>query len=348
MKSIRLLTSLLVLMMLAACGAQQESDEKVDRGYLDSAYVSGTYRKAMDSLQANEALPQKDLKTLQRFMRDHRDSIFGHPTYGEILANAKSYKEMLSSGIGLTVQSMSVRKVQKANEVRFVLGFENLLGQPIQRFSGDVLWKNEEGEPLCKSPAFTIVGPLEQGGKVQDLKLEYAYDRPMGNEMNDPRKAAFRDTLVMMEKLAKLKNLSLFEFRLSDAVLGNGLSLEQYYMRSPKDQQALPQQEKPKKVMQVVDWAKKNEQWINWLRRTDAKYKLSVMPVLTEKSEYGHGPFLIFDRCAKVKAFFNVQKIIPGSHLKIMIPRMRGRRLVLNERVEFWNWPMEIRIFERL
>lgn len=347
MKNIQILFSLLALLLLASCGGPQEVADNSHRGYLDSAYVSSTYRKAMDSLQVNNGLAQEDLKTLQRFMRDHRDSIYGHPTYGEILANSKALKEMHRSGIKLNVTSLSVRKVQKSNEIRFVLAFENLIGQRIQRFSGDILWKNEKGEPLCKSPSFTVLGPMEQGGKVADLKLEYAYDKPMGNEMNDPRKAAFRDTLVMMEQIAKLEDLSLFEFRLADAVLGNGLSLEQYYMRSVKDQQALPQQEVPKKIIQVVDWAKQNGKWIEWLRRTDAKYKLSIMPVLTEKSEYGHGPYLIFDRCEKVKAFFNVQKIIPGSHIKTMVTRMGGRRLVLNERVEFWNWPMEIRIFER-
>lgn len=347
MKRIHLIASLLFLVVISAC-SKEANESKTERGYLDSAYFSKTYRISMDSLQAQKALEESDLKVLQRFMRDFRDSIYGHPTYSELLANAKTLLEKEKTGLSMTVTEMSVRKVQKMDEIRFVLSFENTLGLDLSRFSGDIIWKGENGEKVCTSPAFTIMGPLKANEKIEGMRLEYAFDKPTGNQLNDPRQSAFRDTLLLMEKIGKTNDLSKFEFRLADVVLSNGLSLKQYYCRSPKDQEVLPEAENEKgKVIQMVDWAKKNELWIQKLQRTDAEYKLSIMPILTDKTEFGHGKFFVFDRCEKVKAFFNIQKQIPGSHIRTMMPRMAGRAMVLNERVEFWNWPMEIRIFAR-
>lgn len=339
-----------VLTLIVACGNnKEEASGQEARGWLDSAYFSKTYRQAMDSLQQQEpAIEASDLSSLQSFMRDYRDSIQGHPTYGQLLDNAKSLKTIKKSGIGMTVESMNIRKEQKMVEIRFVLKFENKSNLTLDRFSGSLVWLNANKEPICKSPAFTVMGPFKAGDKSESLKLEYAYSKPTGNEMNDPKNAAFRDTLAMMDASYKLKDLSLFDFQFADAQLPGDWALNSYFFRAPEAQQQIAQAQSATKPIQILDWSRQNEVWIQRLQSKDAQYKLAVMPVLTDKTEMGHGKFFIIDRCEKVKAFFTDQKRIPGSHIKCMWPRIPGMRMVFNQRMEYWNWPMEIRIFERL
>jgi hypothetical protein len=281
-------------------------------------------------------------------MRDFRDSVQGHPTYGQLLENAKALKAIKKDGIGMTVKSLNMHKEQKMVEIRFVLSFENKSNLKLDRFSGTLVWKNAQGESIVKSPSFTVVGPFAPGEKSGELRLEYAYSKPTGNEMNDPKNAAFRDTLAMMEANYKLKDLSLFEFQFADAQLPGDWALNSYFFRDAAAQAEIAKATSSDKTIQILDWSRQNDLWIQRLQQKDAEYKLAVMPVLTDKTEMGHGKFFIIDRCEKVKAFFTDQKRIPGSHIKCMWPRIAGMRMVLNKRMEYWNWPMEIRIFERL
>jgi hypothetical protein len=176
-----LIIGLMALIALGCNNSPKTTEETTAGGYLDSAYVSERYRFAMDSIQARSGLPDADVKILQRFMRTYRDSVQGHPTYRELLADAKGLNAMRTDAIGLKVESMNLHTVQKLIEARLVLTFENKLDQGLHGFTANVWWLDEKGKHVMATPEFAVAG------KKSGLRLEYTLYKPTGNELSDPR-----------------------------------------------------------------------------------------------------------------------------------------------------------------
>jgi hypothetical protein len=345
MKRFPITLAILVTCLLAACGGGGEkAASETAGGYLDSAYVSKTYRAAMDSIKNSSGIAEADFKQLQGFMRDYRDSIPGHPTYRSLLESAKGIDEM-KAGIALSVENVSLHHDQKLVELRLVLAFQNKLDMAINKFRGDLAWLDDKGGLVSRTPAFSVVGPIPGGGSLSKLRLEYTLYKPTGNELNDPRNQAKRDTLERIEEVMKRKDLSAFKFRLMDMRLANGLRPSQYWLMPLLDRQKLPEVQiaPPSKWTGLMDWAKKNETLIEQLKPSNSPYSIMLSPVLTDKVEASHGPYLILDRVEKVRAFLTGQKGVSNANVN---EATAGKRLVSEELIDFWNWPMELRVYE--
>ena len=72
-------------------------------------------------------------------------------------------------------------------------------------------------------------------------------------------------------------------------------------------------------------------------------YFVEVTPVLTDRGEASHGNYLLYDRIRKIRKVLIVQGKVPSR----FIHGSRSKdKLRLMEIVDFWNWPMEVRIYE--
>lgn len=334
-------------MVLAAACTEKAEEKAVALGdYLDSAYVSKGYRAAMDSIHESSGISDADFKQLQGYMREFRDSIHGHPTYRDLLDRAKGLHEMRAGGVVASVKSMSLHHVQKLIEVRLVMTFTNQMSMPLAGFRGEISWLDSTGKNVAAAPGFSVIGPILPGDSIDDLRLEYAIYKPTGNELNDPRNQAARDTLEAIEKIAKRKDLKAFGFKVLDVRLGNGLTPGQYWLHNKEERAELdknPLVEAPKK-MPLLKWVDVQEPLITQLESHSSEYSLMISPVITERVEAGNGPRLIQDRTQKVFDFFNGQKRIPRSNIN---KGTAGKKLVLAEYIDYWNWPMEVRIYRQ-
>lgn len=327
-----------------ACGEEKAADSGPQLGgYLDSAYHSKGYRVAMDSIREGSGIAKEDFKALQNFMRQFRDSIQGHPTYRELLDRAQGLEAMRKGGVEMRVKSMSLRHVQKLVEVRIVMAFQNVTDKPLGGFRAEVEWLGADGKVAAVTPSFSVIGPLPPKDSLTDLRMEYALYKPTGNELNDPRNQARRDTLEAIEEIAKTKNLASFRLRVLDTHLGNGLTPGQYWMRDKAEREKLDAQPAVKpEMVNLLKWADTHEDLVNGLSNHGSDLTLMVSPVITERVEASHGKNLILDRIQKVKDFFHVQK---GVNYSKMVSDVGGKRLVRSDYVDYWNWPMEIRVY---
>lgn len=343
MKPLYFLYLLPVIVLVIGCGAGEQAATTQGGGYLDSTYVSKTYRAAMDSIHNSSGISEEDFKELQGFMRDYREEIKGTPTYRSLLESAKGIASM-ENGIGLQVESLNLHTVQKNVEVRFVLSFENKLSKAIGKFRANIGWLDAEGKHVATTPSFSVVGPIPAGQSISHLRLEYPMYKATGNELNDPKLQALRDTLEVIEEVYKHKDLKAFTLRIQDLQMANGLNPAKYWMMTESERaqlQDLPAV-KTSDRMPLLKWADKNETWIDKLKATNSPYSLLLSPVITERVEVSNGKNLILDRVAKVFAFFNEQKQIPRANINAAT---KGKTLELEEIIDFWNWPMEIRIY---
>lgn len=346
MKRIVFCSLLALLCLLWSCeGSIKQTDGAAVGGYLDSAYVSKTYRASMDSIQASSGITEGEFKQLQGFMRDYRERIQGHPTYRELLASATGLDAM-RSGIVLKVESFSLHTDQKIVEVRIVLGIENKMDLALGKLRANVAWLDEGGKVVTHTPSFTVEGPIAAGGTVANLRLEYPLYKPTGNELNDPKLQAARDTLELVEQIAKRKDLSAFKLCLHDFQLANGLSPAAYWLMPVEERSKHPDLPavKPSDRMPLLKWAEKNKATLEKLVVHDSPYNLMLSPVITERVEASHGKNLILDRVGKVHAYFTTNQHIPASNIN---DGTVGRKVVLEEIIDFWNWPMEIRVYEQ-
>ena len=166
MNRIVIFSVLVLVSILWSCdGANKQDDAPGVGGYLDSAYVSKTYRATMDSIHASSGISEDEFKQLQGFMRDYRERIQGHPTYRQLLASATGLHAM-QSGIGLQVESFSLHTDQKIVEVRLVLGIENKMDLALGKLRANVAWLDEEGKIVSHTPSFSVVGPIPAGGRL--------------------------------------------------------------------------------------------------------------------------------------------------------------------------------------
>jgi hypothetical protein len=228
--------------------------------------------------------------------------------------------------------------------VRFVLRFENKLAKAIGKFRANIAWLNEKGESVAKTPSFTVVGPIAAGESIAGLRLEYAMYKATGNELNDPKLQALRDTLEVIEEIYKHKDLKAFRIQVLDLELANGINPAAYWLMPVAEREQL--QDKPAVKTSdrtpLLKWADQNEAWIEKLKGYNSPYSLLLSPVLTERVEVSHGKNLILDRVGKVFAFFNGQKQIPRGNIH---DATKGRKLEVSEIIDFWDWPIEVRIY---
>ncbi|MFN8393806.1 MAG: hypothetical protein U0176_03940 [Bacteroidia bacterium] len=339
---------IVALLLMSLCWLSCGEEKAVDSGptlggYLDSAYQSKGYRVAMDSIREGSGISKEDFKSLQNFMRQFRDSIQGHPTYRELLERAQGLETMRKGGVEMRVKSMSLHHVQKLVEVRIVMAFKNISDKALGGFRAEVEWLSAEGKPVAVTPSFSVIGPISPKDSLADLRMEYALYKPTGNELNDPRNQARRDTLEAIEEIAKAKNLSAFRLRVLDTHLGNGLTPGQYWMRDKAEREKLDAQPAVKpEMVNLLKWADIHEDLVAQLSNHASDLTLMVSPVITERVEASHGKNLILDRIQKVKDFFHVQKSVNYSK---MVSDVSGKRLVRSDYVDYWNWPMEIRVY---
>jgi hypothetical protein len=344
-KSITWMLVLLAAWVTGCNGAKEEKKEPAIGGYLDSAYVSKGYRAAMDSIHKSSGIAEPDFKLLQGYMREFRDSIQDHPTYRDLLDRAKGLKSMREAAVGMKVKSMSIFHQQKHLEVRIVMSFTNEMERALGGFRGEIGWLDETGKRVTSTPFFSVLGPIAAGDSVTNLRLEYAIYKPTGNELNDPRNQAKRDTMEVVEAIAKRKDLNALKFKVLDIRLANGLTPGRYWLKSAEERKQIDQLplEKPK-LKQLIKWADDNEDWVNKIKAHNSEYGLVISPVITERVEAGHGKNLVLDRIQKVQAYFNIQKRVPNSNMN---KSTAGKRLVLAEYVDYWEWPMELRIYKQ-
>jgi len=164
----------------------------------------------------------------------------------------------------------------------------------------------------------------------------------MGNELNDPRKEAFRDTLDKMVKVAQKYTAKNFRFDLADIRLESGLSPEEEALglKPPVGDEA---SESKRKNPNIQKWIKDNKEWMDKLNESMSPYFVEVTPVLTDRGEASHGNYLLYDRIRKIRKVLIVQGKVPSR----FIHGSRSKdKLRLMEIVDFWNWPMEVRIYE--
>jgi hypothetical protein len=93
----------------------------------------------------------------------------------------------------------------------------------------------------------------------------------------------------------------------------------------------------------LLNWASKNKDWVKKLQNPVGPDYLMVTPILTDKYEATHGTYLLFDRIDKFTGFFTGQLHIPSEKI---ISSPTGK-MVLNEVLDFWKWPMELRIYKQ-
>ena len=190
------------------------------------------------------------------------------------------------------------------------------------------------------------MGPIAAGAGTAALRLEYALYKPTGNELNDPRNQGVRDTLEQIEQIVKRKDLHAFKFRLHDLTLANGMRPGRFWLlplekrAEHPDLPAVPEN----KHTPLLKWAEIHADWIEKLGPSNSPYNIMLSPVLTDKVEASHGPMLILDRVKKVEDFFVGQKHVSKANVN---DATAGKRLLFEEIIDFWNWPMEIRIYEQ-
>lgn len=253
----------------------------------------------------------------------------------------------MQSGIGLKVESFSLHTDQKIVEVRIVLGIENKMELALGKLRANIAWLDEGGKIVSHTPSFTVEGPIPAGGALNNLRLEYSIYKATGNELNDPRLQALRDTLEIIEDIAKRKDLTAFKLCLHDFQLANGLSPAAYWLMPVEERSQHPDLPavKPGDRMPLLKWADKNEATLLKMREHNSAYNLMLSPVITERVEASHGKNLILDRVGKVQTYFTSTQQIPSSNIN---DGTAGRKLVMEEIIDFWNWPMEIRVYEQL
>ncbi|HHG85247.1 MAG TPA: hypothetical protein ENJ82_10925 [Bacteroidetes bacterium] len=343
MKRILFLLPFIVMVLLTACGGGTNDAAKVpDKVFLDSLYRPGTYRGMLDSLKRYENLTADELATFKAFMRKNADYLKGNWTYREIHESAEGFAKLMDAPIGMTVAGLTPRALKKVIEFRFDLNFKNLTAAPIRRFYGQLVWVDGEGKELDRSPRFAVDKNLAPGGEVQNLRLQYAYYRPTGNEMNQAKNERLRRKVDEMKDLAKKFDAKNYRLEVDDVLLENGMSGVEFWRMHP-DSRPKGAAEPEAKEVALLKWAKRNGDWIKKLRNPVSAWYLETLPVLTSKFEATHGRYLLIDRINKFDGFFIRQMHISSTKIN---EGAKGK-LVLNQRIDFWKWPMEIRIYQR-
>ncbi|MEM7039956.1 MAG: hypothetical protein AAF570_23485 [Bacteroidota bacterium] len=300
------------------------------------------YRKHLDSISTYELLPKKEVKRLRDYVGKNRKSIPTSWSYRQINEGRKKAIEMMSDAVGMEVQNLWSRTVKKVVEFRYILKFQNKLDLGISRIRGKVVMLDLDGNVINRSPNFVVAKDLAPGDTIGGLRLEYAYYKPTGNELNDPDNDAFRDSLKWMQAVAASDTSTNFRFKLRDVILENGQTIADYWLTAEAERDAMKPDDK--KPLALLKWAEANKDILKAVKKPLSGYFLEVTPVLTDHVEDSHGKWLLFDRRTKVVKFFTTQKKIAGSKIN---PRPKFARLIKEVFIDFCNWPLELRIYKQ-
>lgn len=341
MKHLFLIAPLIVLLFGTGCGNASKTED-TGRGLLDSAFVDGSYREKLDAIGQDSRIPSADREAIRNFVRRYRKRIPEGWTFGRILEAANGMKQMRSNGMSMEVLNFSRREELRVHEIFMELKFKNTLDQPIETVYGDILIVDSAGKRMHASPPFIVQGPLEPGAETGLLRLQYGFERPTGNEMNDPKRHALRDTLEMVKQFSKHFDATRMRFRVRDILLAGELSVEDYWLLDEAGRKAAAKP--PLKSVGLLDWGRQNAELVKGMATTDGDYYLSVRPVLTDGYESVHGQFLLFDRRLKVVKHFTQNLDVPGNNID---PTGGGSHLHSRHKVDFWDWPVELWVYQR-
>lgn len=339
----RFLLLLPLLFTLYSCGDKaSEASNAPQKDFLDSLYRPGNYRAMLDSLTTFKNLNKEEIADLKGYMQQNADYMDATWRYRDIHESAQAMHAVKKAPIAMTVTGLTPRSDRKIVEFRFDLDFKNQSSETLRRFYAQLVWRDAEGKELDRSPRFAVDKVLEPGAEIKKQRLQYAYYRPTGNEMNQPKNERQRTKVDAMMSLAKKFDAGNYELEVQELMLGNGMTVAEYYRLHPNQRKTVEPREE-KKPIALLKWAERNKDWIKQLKSSVSVYYLETTPVLTTKFEATHGPYLLFDRIDKFNGFFKGQMKIPGSKIN---QGAKGK-MVLHQKIDFWKWPMEIRIYQR-
>lgn len=338
------LLSFVLLCGLSACGGGGDADDKAAESHvMKEIFAPATYGKFLDSAKTTGEISAEDHSLLLQFIKQNSRVIPAERSLGSLLEGAKGLAAMEAGGVEVRVGKVNITTDRKIYGFHMHLTAFNRSEASIRRVRGAIEWLDKDGNVLKTSPRFSIKGDIAPGDSLGNVLLETAYYKPTGNELNNERQKAWRDTLKMMEKAAGSENPERFRFRQMDVQLSNGLSPQKYWLKSAEERKAVAMEEaEEERPKGLLVWAKKNPEWISKLSAGLGEHYLEVTPILTNKGELTHGEYLMFDRIIKVRNFFVKQQKVPGRRIN---PGGVQGELVHFEEVDFWKWPMELRIY---
>lgn len=334
-----------MLLLLTACGGGSEAETaSSSTNIMEEVFAPATYAKLLDSAKASGELPAGDHQLLLDFIRSNSRVIPAERSLGSLLEGAKGLKDMENGGFEVRVRKINITTDRKIYGFHMSLVGTNQSEATIRRVRGYIRWIDTKEGTLKTSPRFSIVGDIAPGDSIDNILLQTAYYRPTGNELNIASKKAWRDTLKMMEQSAGNLKQERFQFVLQDLELSNGLSPARYWLKSAAERQEVAAQiQEREKIPGLKPWCRENGEWLDKLRAGLGEHYMELTPVLTNKGEGTHGKYLIFDRLRKVKEFLTTYHKVPGRRIN---PGPLGGELVYFTDVDFWGWPMELRIFQ--
>gem|GEM_PF-5345848 len=345
MKLLNCCCALLLLFFLSSCGesAPDEEGKVASTQLLQEEFAPASYASLLDSAQQSGELSSGDHDLVLKFIRDHARSIPAGHTLATLLQGAQGNQFMQQKGLDVAVTKINITSDRKIYGFNLHLAAHNHSEVPVERLRGYIQWLNEAGETVKNSPSFSMRGKLPPNGTLDNVLLQTAYYKPTGNELNDHRQKAWRDTLKTMQSIAGNFDSTRFRFQLTELRLVNGLTAEKYWLQTPEEQEKLRNASPERKRIQGLQgWPKKNPEWMEKLTAGLGTHFLEITPILTNKGELTHGEYLVFDRIQKVERFFIRQAKVPSRRVN---PTGVKGDLVHFEEVDFWKWPMELRIY---
>ena len=338
-----LLTLSLALSLLNCGGSAAESTQSARTNVLQEVFQPATYPALLDSAEGSGELSPADHALLLAFIQQNATAIPAERSLQSLLDGAKGLQHMRTQGLEVRVDKARITSDRKIYGFHLDLVATNATEATIRRARGQIQWLDPEGQVLKTSPTFSIRGDIPPGDSTRDILLETAYYKPTGNELNNAAQKAWRDTLRSMEQGTGAGDPARFRFQLLDLQLANGLSPDRYWLKSADERASVAQESVPEtRPMGLLDWAKRNPDWISKLGAGLGEHYLVLTPILTNKGELTHGDYLLFDRIRKVRDFFVKQQKVPGRRIN---PASRDGELVHFEEIDFWKWPMELRIY---
>lgn len=337
------LFSFLVLLCFGCGGGETATETETSTHVMSEVFAPATYTALIDSAAGSGEISTSDKDLLLGFIRENSRVIPAERSLGSLLEGAKGHQKMNAEGVTVRVGKVNITTDKKIYGFHMHLTAFNQSEASIRRFRGVIDWLDSEGNVLKSSPRFSMRGNMAPGDSLGNVLLETAYYKPTGNELNNDKQKAWRDTLRMMEKSAGTENPDRFRFRLLDLQLSNGLTPQQFWLKSSEQRAEVAQtEEQEERPMGLLNWAKRNTEWMEKLTAGLGEHYLEVTPILTNKGELTHGEYLMFDRIIKVQNFFVRQQKVPRRRIN---PSGMNGELVHFEEVDFWKWPMELRIF---
>ncbi len=344
MNLLKRIVPFIVLFFLFNCRNGTEKNTTAETNLLQTDFAPATYASLLDSAVASGELSEEDRELVLQFIRNHSTSIPEGHTLHSLLQGARGMEFMLNEGISVRVSKGNVTTDRKIYGFHLHLIARNKCETGITGLRGYIQWLNSEGEILKNSPVFSIRGKLPPEEMMDNVLLQTAYYKPTGNELNSPKLNAWRDTLELMEKSVENFDSSRFKFRLIDIRLSNGLTPSQYWLKPLKERSEFKNAEVESQTpARLQSWPKKNKDWIQKLTTGLGEHYLEITPILTNKGEGTHGEYLLFDRIKKVERFFRLHVKVPAQRIN---PANKSGQMVHYEEVAFWNWPMELRIYQ--